>query len=187
MLPAGVSRRRFTSEEYHRMGEVGLLGEDDRVELIDGEVVEMNPVGGPHISCVVGLTNSLAQAADDRFLVSVQNPIRLRDGREPQPDLSLLRERPVAAEGPPGPANVLLVIEVSDTTLAYDKDIKLPLYAASGIAEAWIVDLNGRKVEVHSEPGADGYRSIRIFGPEEDVASATVEGLKVPAGDFFLG
>lgn len=185
MLPAGVRRRRFTSEEYHRMGEIGLLGEDERVELIDGEVVEMNPVGGPHISCVVGLTNSLAQAAGGRFLVSVQNPIRLRDGREPQPDLSLLRERPVAAEGPPAAENVLLVIEVSDTSLAYDKDVKLPLYAASGIPEAWIVDLSGRRVEVHSQPGTVGYRSIRIFAPGEAVISATVEGLVVPIDEFL--
>jgi Uma2 family endonuclease len=167
------------------MGEVGIFGEDDRVELIDGEVVEMNPVGGPHISCVVGLTHLLIQASGGRYFVSVQNPIRLRDGREPLPDLSLLKRRPVAAEGPPASGNLLLVVEVSDTTLAYDRDFKLPLYAEDGIREAWIVDLNGRRVEVHSDPGAGGYRSIRISGPGESVASATVEGLLLPVDEVL--
>jgi Uma2 family endonuclease len=117
------------------MGEAGLLDEDDRVELIDGEVVDMNPVGGPHISCVIGLTHSLMRALGDRCFVSVQNPIHLRDGREPQPDLSLLKRRPAASEGPPEQEDVLLVIEVSDTTLAYDRDVKLRLYAEDGIPE----------------------------------------------------
>jgi len=154
------------------MGEVGLLDEDDRVELIDGEVVDMDPVGGPHISCVIGLTHSLMRALDDGYFVSVQNPIRLRDGREPRPDLSLLKRRPAASEGPPEQEDVLLVIEVSDTTLAYDKDVKLRLYAEDGIPEAWIVDLNGRKVEGHS-------------GPEATVVSATVGGLSVPVDEVL--
>jgi Uma2 family endonuclease len=192
-LPAEIKRHRFTSEEYRRMGEVGLLGEDDRVELIGGEILEMAPIGDDHVEAVLRLTGSLHRStfsappnsALGAASVSVQNPISLDEGGEPQPDLVLLGDRE-GRRGVPAAGDALLIIEVSDTTLSYDKNIKLPLYATSGIREVWIVDLNGRKVEVHSEPGAGGYRHIRIFGPGESVASATVEGLSVPA-DEILG
>lgn len=190
MLPAEVNRHRFTAEEYRAVAEAGILGEDDRVELVDGEIVDMAPIGGRHLSCVVALTHLLVERSGGRFFVSVQNPVRLSERDEPQPDLTLLRSRPEPqASAPPGAGEVLVAIEVSDTTLSYDTDVKLPLYARAGIPEAWVVDL-GRgtrgTVEVHSEPGPGGYRAARSFGAGEQVVCATVEGLSLPV-DEVLG
>lgn len=187
VLREGIKTRRFTAQEYHRMGEVGILGEDDRVELVDGELVEMAPIGTRHLSCMVGLTHLLVERSRGRFFVSVQNPVRLGERDEPEPDVSLLRTRPgPGATEPPGPEDVLLVIEVSDTTLSYDRNVKLALYARAGVAEAWIVDLAGRRVEVHSDPGLDGYRTSRAFGPGEKIIAHAVEGVSLPV-DEVLG
>ena len=136
MLPAEVSRRRFTAEEYRKMAEAGILHEDDRVELIGGEIVDMAPIGTRHLAWVVALTHLLVVASEGRYFVSAQNSISLGDEDEPQPDLSLLRSRPDReAPRPPGPEDILLVVEVSDTTLAYDRRVKLPLYDRAGIPE----------------------------------------------------
>jgi Uma2 family endonuclease len=187
MLPAGIERHRFDVEEYHRMLEAGVLSEDDRVELIGGEIVDMTPIGGPHLSCVVALTHLLVMAAGGRYFVSVQNPIRLGPSDEPQPDVSLIRTQPEPdAEGPPGSDEVLLVIEVADTSLAYDRDVKLPVYARARIPEVWIVDLRGRKVEVYADPASGGYRVFRAAGPSEQLSSETVEGLSLSV-DEVLG
>ena len=187
MLREEIRTRRFSVEEYHRMGEAGILGEDDRVELVDGSLVEMAPIGSRHLACVVALNHLLVGASAGRFFVSVQNPVRLGGRDEPQPDLSLLGRRPrPGAPGPPGPEDVLLVVEVSDTTLPYDRNVKLPLYARAGIPEAWIVDLAGRRVEVHHGPGPGGYRDLWVFGPGERISSAVVGGLSVPV-DEVLG
>jgi Uma2 family endonuclease len=182
-----IKTRLFSVREYHRMAEAGILGEDDRVELVGGEIVDMPPIGSRHLACVVALTHLLVEASGGRFFVSAQNPVRLSGRDEPQPDVSLLRRRPHPdAPAPPGPDDVLAVIEVSDTTLSYDKSVKLPLYARAGIPEAWIVDLAGRKVEVHHGPGPRGYGDSRAFGPGERIVSAAVGGLSVPV-DALLG
>lgn len=186
MLPAEIKRHRFTIEEYHAMAEAGLLSEDDRVELIDGEIVDMAPIGTRHLACVVALTHLLAEASGGRYFVSVQNPVVLGERNEPQPDLSLLKTRPdPAAEGPPGPEDVLLIIEVSDTTLSYDRTVKLPRYAHSGVPEVWIVDLEGGRVESHSAPSAEGYGVSREFGPGEQAHSASVEDLSLPVAEIL--
>jgi Uma2 family endonuclease len=175
-----VKRHGFTAREYHAMGEAGVLGEDDRVELVDGEIVDMAPIGSRHLSCVVALTHLLVERAQGRYFVSVQNPVRLSERDEPQPDLTLLRRRPdPAAPSPPDPEGVLAVVEVSDTTLSYDRNVKLPLYARTGISEAWVIDLKVGNVEAHSEPAPDGYRESRSFGSGDRVASGIVEGLSV--------
>ncbi len=169
------------------MAEAGVLGEDDRVELLGGEIVDMAPIGSRHLACVVALTHLLVGPSEGRWFVSAQNPVRLSERDEPQPDLTLLRVRPdPAAPAPPGPEDVLAVIEVSDTTLSYDRNVKLPLYARAAIPEAWIVDLAGRKVEVHSEPGQGGYRASRSFGLGEAIVSTAVEGVSL-AVDEVLG
>jgi Uma2 family endonuclease len=186
MLPAGIERHRFDVEEYHRMLEAGVLSEDDRVELIGGEIVDMAPVGRPHLSCVVALTHLLVMAAGGRYYVSVQNPIRLGPSDEPQPDISLIRTQPEPdAEGPPGSDEVLLVIEVADISLVYDRDIKLPLYARAGIPEVWIVDLRQRKVEVYADPASGGYRVFRAAGPGEQLGSETVEDLSLSVDEVL--
>lgn len=185
MLPAEVKRHRFTVQEYHGMVDAGLLAEDDRVELIDGEIVEMTPIGARHLACVVTLTHLLIEASGGKYFVSVQNPILLDEGNEPQPDLSLLRMRPdPAAESLPGPDDVLLVVEVSDATLSYDRNVKLPRYARSGVPEVWLVNLEARKVEIHSEPSSQSYRSSRVVGSGEQVRSITAD-IELPAEEVF--
>ena len=184
MLPAEIERHRFTVEEYHKMVETGLLSEGDRVELIDGEVVEMAAIGWRHANCVNDLTMMLARFAQDRYVVSVQNPITISEHGEPQPDLVLLRDRPMGRL--PGPEDVLLLIEVSDTTLSYDRNVKLPRYAAAGIPEVWIIDLGGGRIETHSEPSAEGYGISREYGTGEHVRSTSIDDLTV-AVDEVLG
>lgn len=186
MLREEIKTRRFNVEEYHRMAEAGILGEDDRVELVGGELVEMAPIGGPHLSCVVALTHLLVDQSRGRWFVSVQNPVRLSGRDEPEPDLSLLKAKPSSrTQGPPGPEDVLLMMEVSETTLSYDRNVKLGLYARAGIPEVWIVDLKSRKVEVYFVASPDGYRESRSFGPDEQAVSETVDGLSVPVEGIF--
>jgi Uma2 family endonuclease len=145
-----ISRRRFTVHDYHRMAEAGILHEDDRVELIEGEVVEMTPIGGRHASCVAELTWLLSRQIGDELRLCVQNPVRLGEHGEPQPDLAVIRARDYKGSLP-GPEDVMLLIEVADTSLSYDREVKLPLYARAGIAEAWLVDLSEEVVD--GEPG----------------------------------
>ena len=135
MLPAEVVRHRFTVEEYHKMAEAGLLSEDDRVELIEGEVIEMAPIGSRHHACVMRLDELLRRpGVPGGYIVSVQGPVRLDEGNELQPDLALLRRRPDFYAGePPKPEDVLLIVEVSDATLSYDRDVKLPRYARAAL------------------------------------------------------
>lgn len=184
MLPTEVKRHRFTVEEYHEMGRAGVLSEDDRVELIDGEIVEMTPIGWRHANCVTALTMLLVRFAQDRYVVSVQNPLTISEYGEPQPDLLLLERYPLGRL--PGPDDVALLVEVSDTTLAYDKNVKLPRYARAGVPEVWIVDLAARKVEVHSDPSPQGYRATHDYGPGENVRSRSIKDLASPV-DEILG
>lgn len=156
-------RRRFTVDEYHRMAAAGILHEDDHIELLDGEIIEMAPIGGRHIACLIALTESLILRLTGRALVSPQNPIRLSSGSEPEPDVALLRLRPDRyRDGPPTPADVYLVIEVADTSLRYDRQTKLPLYAAAGIAEVWVTDLAGERVLVYRSPREGRYRRTTV-------------------------
>ena len=158
-----VTRRLLTIEEYDRMGAAGILNEDERVELIQGELVQMAAIGSPHASCVMRLTAWFTVRVAGRALVSVQNPIRLPPRSEPEPDLVILRHQSdFYATAHPGPEDVLLLIEVSDTTLVYDRGVKLPLYARAGIPEVWIVDLEGRRLLVHRQPSGMAYGEITV-------------------------
>lgn len=184
MLASGVERHRFDVNEYHRMLEVGLLTEDDRVELIRGEIVDTAPIGWRHMRCVNRLTTLLVPLVSDRgYTVSVQNPVRLGARDEPEPDFALLADEP--SGDLPTPENTVLIIEVSDSSLAYNKDVKLPLYAETGIPEAWIVDLQSRRIEVYTEPAPDGYRAMRIFGAGEQARSGEIEGLHLPVDEVI--
>ncbi len=180
-----VTRRRFTVHDYHRMGEAGLLHEDDRVELIEGELVEMAAIGTRHLTCVNGLTRMLVRGVGDEAIVSVQNPVRLDEHSEPQPDLTVLRMRD-DRESLPVTEDVLLLTEVSDTTLAYDRGVKYPLYARSGIREVWIVDLGHEVVESHADPSGDGYRRTETARRAETLAPLALTGLALPV-DGVLG
>ncbi len=178
-----VARRRFDVEEYHRMAEAGILRQGERVELIEGEIVEMTPIGWRHVRCVNRLNMLLGRSVGDRYVVSVQNPVVFTERGELQPDLVLHEEPPRGRL--PAPQDVFLVVEVADTSLAYDREVKLPFYARFGIPEAWLVDLNGDVIEVHSRPSPEGYRQVGRYLREEPVVSPTVEGLSIPADDIL--
>ena len=179
-----LTRRRFTADEYHWMARVGILRPDDRVELIEGEVVQMTPIGWRHARCVSNLNMLLARYAGDRYVVSVQNPTTVDEHDEPQPDLALLRELPTGRL--PGPEEVVLVVEVSDTTLSYDQNIKLPLYARAGISEACIVDLQGDLVEVHADPRPNSYaRTSRYDREDGQLRSEALQDLALPVDQIL--
>jgi len=153
------ARRRFTIYEYHRMGEVGILDERERVELLDGDVVEMSPIGIGHASIVDRLTMLFAVRLGRRVIVRVQSPIVLDHYSEPQPDLSLLAPRSdFYADAHPRPSDVLLTIEVMQTSGSYDRTLKLPLYARKHVRELWLMDLKADAVDVFRRPTASGYR-----------------------------
>jgi Uma2 family endonuclease len=155
-------RRRFTVDEYHRMGQVGILGEDDRVELLDGQIVEMTPIGPEHSGCVGALTGLLARQVGHRGVIWVQNPVNLGERSEPQPDVAVLAPRADAYRtAHPQPADILLVIEVAETSLEHDRDVKVPLYAAARVPEVWLVNLPGDVVAVYRDPGPQGYATVR--------------------------
>ena len=175
---ATPARRLFTVDDYHAMTRAGILSEDDRVELIEGEIVVMSPVGSRHAACVDILAELLIRAADHRTAVRVQSPIGLGESTEPQPDVCVLHRREDAySESLPQPDDVLLVIEVSDTSLDFDRRIKARLYARHGIRHFWLVDLAGHTVEVHGGPGPDGYgeRSVHAVGDRVPVPGLEID------------
>jgi Uma2 family endonuclease len=175
------ARYLFTVGEYERMGELGLFHEDDRVELIEGEIIEMAPIGSRHAACVDRLNRLLTAAVGDRAIVRVQSPVRLGERSEPQPDLAVLRPRPdFYASAHPGPPDVLLLVEVADTTVAWDTEVKVPLYAAGGVPATWVVDLAGGGVHLFSDPGAPGYRRVRRALPGDALALDALPGVSLP-------
>jgi Uma2 family endonuclease len=166
-VEVAATRRRFTRKEYHRMAEVGILGERDRVELIRGEIVEMSPIGPRHSAFVDNLTRLLVRRLPEDVIGRVQGPVALADDTEPEPDLTVLRRRAVPYKDREAWAeDALLVVEVAETSLAYDRSTKLRLYAEAGIPEYWVVDCTAETVEVHRARGSDGYRDVRLVAGE---------------------
>ena len=165
------ARHRLTVHDYHRMADAGIFGEDDRIELIDGDLIDMAPIGQGHAAVVARLTRALFMACADRAIVWPQNPIRLDQSTEPQPDVAVLRHRAdFYADGErPGPADVLLLVEAADSSLRYDRTVKVPLYARAGIAEYWIVDLQGQVVDAYQGPAGDGCREKTAHQAAEQV------------------
>lgn len=166
------------------MAAAGILTEDDRVELIEGELIAMAPIGDRHAWANVGLTMRLVRAVGDRALVAVGNPVRLDRFNEPQPDFSLIRPE-AFGRGSPGPADILLLIELSDSSLRFDRAVKLPLYGTHGIREFWIVDLTGRAVEVCREPRAGGYASIQRLEADAELEPVALPGLRLRLSDIL--
>lgn len=151
-------KHKLTVNDYYRMGEAGILHEEDRIELIEGELIDMAPIGSNHAGIVAQLTSLLSVFAVGKAVVWSQNPLRLNDHSVPQPDIMLLKPRPDFYKSTlPEPTDVLVLIEVSDSSLAYDRSTKLPLYARNGIQEFWLVDLNAKFVERYSNPNQTGY------------------------------
>lgn len=176
--------RKFDVDEYHRLGEAGILHEDDRIELIEGELVEMAPIGGEHATIVSILTMILARQCDPSQWVHVQNPLRLDRGSEPQPDLVLAKLIP-GLRDVPNFKDALLVIEVSDSTYNYDRKIKAPLYARAGVPEFWIVDCQNRRVEIHADAKDDGYANIIVVDDSATLTPRLAENIKVRLADLW--
>ncbi len=168
------------------MAEAGILHEDDRVELIEGEIVQMTAIGSRHAACVARLTTVLTRGVGDRAIVNPQNPLRLSQLSEPQPDVTLLRPRAdYYAQSHPGPGDVLLLVEVSDASLPYDRGVKLPLYAEFSIPEVWTVDLSARILEACLDPAQGGYQEIRSLGPGDRLAPQAFPDIVVDLGKLL--
>jgi Uma2 family endonuclease len=165
-------RRRFTNEEYHRMGEAGILRHDERVELIEGEIIEMGSIGRVHAGTVDRVANVFSRRLGIRAIVRVQNPVVFIDLlSEPQPDVTLLIPRPdFYTGGHPECGDIFLVVEVMDSTVAYDRRIKLPLYARAGVAEVWLVNVNTRRIEGYRQPSPAGYAESRVVEGDEQLS-----------------
>lgn len=181
-----LAKRWITADEYERMGEAGIFPQDARLELIGGEIFEMSPIGSLHAACVDLLAYLFNKIAEGRFIVRAQSPIRLNDFSEPQPDVTLLRWRDdFYKSAHPTVADVLLVIEVADTTVETDRKIKIPLYARAGVPEVWLVNIPDGRIEVYSRPSVDSYARAEIFGRGDVAKSHTTEGLTVNVGELL--
>ncbi len=157
-----VVRRLFTVDEYDRLIEAGFFGPEERLELVDGEIITMSPIGTRHASCVLRISDQLAQRLRARALLSVQCPLVLGERQEFVPDVALLYRRDdYYASRRPRPGDTLLVIEVADTTLRFDRSVRVPRYAAAGVVEVWLVDLQRDLILTYDTPRADGYASSR--------------------------
>lgn len=172
-----VTKRRFTVHEYYRMAEAGILSEDDRVELIEGEIVQLSPIGSRYADVVNELEDRIRSAVGSQARVRGQSPIRLLDDTEPEPDPAVVTQRRYGRAHPTA-QDIHLLVEVSDTSLHYDRDRKLPLYARAGIPEVWIVAIDSEQIMGFTEPRDDGYRIVEAFRAGEVITS-----IAVPEGD----
>lgn len=175
--------RLFTADEYQRLGEIGVLHEDDRYELIEGEIVEMSAMGHRHNRCVNQLSRLLHASVPRTYFVQAQGSIRLFGRSEPEPDIALVLDRGpgiMATE-----ADVPLVMEVSDSTLAEDREIKLPMYARAGIPETWLVDVKAGVVERHTAPRDGAYTQLATARAGETLASTVVSAVVIPVADIL--
>ena len=180
-----IQKHYFTVDEYYRMAQGGIFSEDDRVELIGGEVIEMSPIGSTHQGCVDELSSSVTERVGRAAIVRVQGPIHIDEYSEPQPDICLLKpRRDFYRRSHPAPGDVLLVIEVADTSVEYDRNVKLPLYARADIPEVWLIILPKDSIEVHSEPNNGKYQKVQRLKRGKKLTSPTIPGLTLDVGDI---
>jgi Uma2 family endonuclease len=184
-MPAIIAKKRFTVSDYHKMAKAGVLPERG-VELINGEIIEMSPVGSKHLFCVNALTELLALKLAGKFIVSVHNPVKLNNFSEPEPDMAVLQrvENRYADRLPEPPQNALLLIEAADSSYVYDREVKLPAYAHSGIPECWIVNLEAQEVEVFWDPLGDSYQHSEVLRTG-DVMRAQYFELELPVREIL--
>ncbi len=179
-------RRTFTVGEYYRMAEANILTEEDRVELIAGQIVAMSPIGSRHAACVKRLNLLMGKMVGDSMLIGVQDPIALDAYSAPEPDLVLLRPRTdFYAAAHPSPGDVLLAVEVADTSADYDRAVKLPLYAQAGLPEVWLVDLPKGRIEVYAQPQGAAYQQRVEVAADALIASPTIPQLALAAADVL--
>ena len=181
-------KRLFTRDEYYAMAEAGILKPEDRVELVEGEIYQMPPIGNPHAGCVNRLVEGFAPLVTARRAVlSPQNPLHLTDFSAPQPDITLLRRREdFYGAGHPTPGDVLLLVEVADSSVGFDRHTKIPLYARCGIPEVWLVDLVKKVLEVHRDPAPDGYRDVRRLRRGERIAPLAFPDFEIAVAPLLL-
>ena len=185
-MTAHPTRGRFTVTEYYQMAEAGIFTEDDRVELVDGEIIEMAAIGRWHQACVDRLTLFFVSSLGNLAQIRIQGPVRLSEQTEPQPDLAMLRPRPdFYASGHPTPADVLLIIEVAETSSRYDRRVKVPLYARHGIPECWLVDLDQVTITIYRDPTPTGYRTARTLRRGEMLAPLAFPGLELAVANIL--
>ena len=178
--------RKFTVAEYYRMGEVGILKPDERVELIEGEIIVMPPIGPGHAGSVIAVNSVFSEHSRGRFLLQTQNPVHLDDGSEPQPDAMLLRPRDDRyTRSHPTPADVLLVMEIADSSLEYDRQTKAHLYGRAGIPETWVKNLPEDCIERFTEPGPDGYAQHTIHRRGETLTPVSLPDLELAVSDLL--
>jgi Uma2 family endonuclease len=183
--------KRFTIEEYHRLTDLGFFTEDDRIELIRGEIIQMAAKGTPHTVCCSNLLGELAALVANQATLRCQDPIILRSDSEPEPDFVIARKRAdnyLSAH--PNPADILLVIEIADSTLKYDREVKVPLYAEAGISDYWLFNLVENHLEAYSEPyqelqGSFGYSMKRIVLPNQAIALPFLPELSLDLSQVF--
>jgi len=183
-----ASRHKLTVADYRRMGETGILGPDDRVELIAGEIIDMSPIGSLHAAVVDLLASLFHRHCGPRAIVRVQSPILLDEASQPQPDLAILRPRAdFYRDALPGPADVLLLVEVADSSLPFDLGVKVPLYAAATIPETWVIDAATLTSHCFRRPGGDRYTAATIIAATEALScdpagDASLAGLSISLG-----
>ncbi|MGI8602654.1 MAG: Uma2 family endonuclease [Verrucomicrobiales bacterium] len=176
---------RFTVDEYYRMAETGVIRPDARVELLDGQIRDMMPIGSFHASVVDQLADLFFRAGGDRWLIRVQSALRLDKFSEPQPDLMLLKRKDdFYRKGHPRPSDVFLLIEVADSSVIYDREEKLPAYARGGLNEVWIVNIPQKQVEVYREPHFLGYEQTTFYGVGDSISPQTFSDISIKVGDL---
>jgi Uma2 family endonuclease len=187
MVAPIITRKRFTTHEYEQIIAAGVIGEDDRVELLEGEIVEMSPIGPSHSSCVVRLTRLLYKLDMPDVLIRVQDPVHIGEYSKPQPDISIVQQRDdLYSQGHPEPEDILLLIEVAESSLTYDRQLKLPIYARAGIPEVWLVALLPQTVERFRAPAEGGYGEVTLFRRGETVSALNLPHLSLSV-DSILG
>ena len=173
-------RFRFSADDYEKMAEAGILVEDERLELIEGDILRMSPIGKFHVWCVARLNYLLTRRLENQAVILIQSPIRLDDHSEPEPDVTVVRpQEQFFGVDLPTPADILLLIEVSDSSLAYDRDVKLALYARAEIPEVWLVDLNTDTLTLYAQPSNGAYGVIQTFRRGDNVTSIIIPDLSV--------
>jgi len=177
---------RLNISQYHQMSEAGIFSENDKVELINGEIIEMSPIGRRHTACVNRLNSVFSQLLGKKVIVAVQNPIILNNLSEPEPDIALLKPRADFYEsGHPQPQDIFLLIEVADSSLEYDRDVKIPLYASSGITEVWLVDIYEQVIIVYRYPSENGYSDIQKLSRGEKISIQAFSEINLVVDDIL--
>lgn len=178
-------RLRFSVDEYYKMIELGLLKDYERAEIIEGELIKKMTIGSPHAFVVDSLNRFFVKNVSDDILVRIQNPIRLTDFTEPEPDLALIDLTKFDRKQHPRPDEILLVVEVSDSTVKYDRETKLSLYGEAMIPEVWIVNLPKNIVEIHQKPSDGVYQFVKIFKRGDRIVSELLPGLSISTDEIF--